>query len=336
MTRIPRWLPSVVLAAVLALAAGITIARVSFVRTMVLGSVASHLLHRPSDRDQFFFLVAVDFEQPALCDRIDGRADGSTGGGWGREFQIRTLRSVCHSQIAERSPQTPMWRPAFTALVRELGYTDADLAEWVYNSHHYSTLVDDLYRDLLANDEFRSRLRAAASYAEPRDPARLRSATPLEFVYQMVAIDAPEAALCSRISPNATLKDNVGAPRLLQSQCYLHIAFNTRDSGLCEPLPADRSFPHVSTGYDSRKGCESIVAMLRQRDVKNTRTDGPTRLTRAAELRQVLRDIGYPVDRLPQLPKPTDDDYREFVSDLRFRGPADARAEFLRRVAALP
>jgi hypothetical protein len=329
MTRIPRWLPSVLLAAVLALA----VARVSFVRTSVLGSIASHLLHRPSDRDQFFFLVAVDFEQPALCSRIDGRADASRGGGWGGEFEIRRLRSVCHSHLALRSQETPLWMPAFAAQVRDLGYTDADLAEWVYNTHHNSTLADDLYRDLLADDEFRSRLRAAASHAEPRDAARLRSATLLEIVYQMVAIDAREGALCSRISPNATY-NNFG-PRLLQSRCYVHMVFDTRDSGLCELLPAARSFPRADIGYDSREGCQTIVPMHRQRSVSDGDANGPTRLSRAADLQQVLRDIEYPVDRLPQVPRPTDDDYREFVSALNFRGPADARAEFLRRVAAL-
>lgn len=331
MTRIPRWLPSVVLVAVLAVAAAIVVTKVSFVRTMVLGRIASRLLHRPSDRDQFFFLVAVDFEQPALCSRIDGRADASGQEGW--KFQLRRLRSVCHSRLALRGQETPPWMPAFAAQVRELGYTDADLAEWVYNTHHHSTLADDLYRDLLADDEFRSRLRAAASFAEARDPARLRSASPLEILYQMVAIDAPEAALCSRISPNATYK-NFG-PRLLQSRCYVHIVFDTRDGGLCELLPAARSFPRADIGYDSREGCQRIVPMHRQRSVSDSDTNGPMRLSRAADLRQVLRDIGYPVDRLPQVPKPTDNDYREFVSDLTFRGPPDARAEFLRRVAVL-
>jgi hypothetical protein len=335
MTGIPRWLPSVVLVAALAVAA----TQVSVARTMVLGWIAGELLHPPSDRDQFFFLVAVDFKQPDLCDRIDGRADASTGGGWETgDFHLRRLRSECSSRVSRRDwapSEVPRSMPAFATQMRALGYTDADLAEWVYNQHHYSTLVDDLYRDLLAADEFRSRLRAAASYAEPRDPARLRSATLLEIVYQMVAVDAPEAVLCSRISPNATVKDAVGAPKSLQSRCHAHIAFTTRDSGLCESLPADRSFPYVDSGYDSREDCQRIVAIYRQRDAKEIRPYAPTRLSRAADLRHVLHDIGYPVEKLPHVPAPTDDDYWEFVSDLSFRGDPNARAEFLRRVAAL-
>ena len=330
MTRIPRWLPSVVLVAALA----ITIAQVSPLRTMVLGGIAGRLLHPPSDRDQFFFLVAVDFEQPALCDRIDWRADGSTGGGFDAVFRFRRLRSECRSRVSRRDRgEVPLRMPAFATQMRAVGYTDADLAEWVYNRHHNSTLVDDLYRDLLADDEFRSRLRAAASYAEPRDPARLRSASPLEIVYQMVAIDAREGALCSRISPNATYKNS--GPRLLQSRCYVHVVFATRDGGLCELLPAARSFPLADMGLDSREGCRSIVAMSLQPSVTDSDTNGPIRLSRAADLRQVLHDIGYPVEKLPQVPRPTDDDYWEFVSDLSFRGAPAVLAEFLRRVGAL-
>ena len=330
MTRILRWLPSVVLVAALA----ITVTQVSLVRTMVLRWIAGRLLHPPSGRDQFFLLVAVDFEQPALCDRIDGRADASAGGGWGGEFHIRRLRSECRSRLSQRDRgEAPLSMPAFVTQMRAIGYSDADLAEWVYNAHNNSTLVDDLYRDLLADDEFRSRLRAAASHAEPRDPARLRSATLLEIVYQMVAIDTREGALCSRISPNATYQ-NYG-PRLLQSRCYVHIVFDTRDGGLCDLLPAARSFPRADMGLDSREGCQTIVTMSLQRSASNGDTNGPIRLSRAADLRHVLHDIGYPLERLPEVPRPTDNDYWEFVSDLSFRGAPAARAEFLRRVGAL-
>ena len=335
MTRIPRWLPSAVLVAALA----IIVTQDRCMRTLVLQEIADRLLHPPSERDRFFFLVAVDFEQPALCGRIDGRADGSTGGGWGGDFELSTLRSECRSRLRDGGPfEVPLWMAAFVTQMRALGYTDADLAEWVYNNQHpRSTLADDLYRDLLADEGFRSRLRASASYAEPRDPARVRSATPLEILYQMVAVDAPEAVLCSRISPNATVKDLAGAPKSLQSRCQAHIAFTTLDSGWCESLPTGRSFPYIDWGYDTREDCEGIVARYRQRDARESRPYQPTRFSRAADLRQVLHDIGYPVEQLPQLPKPTDEDYWEFVSDLIFGGaPATAaRAEFLRRVAAL-
>jgi hypothetical protein len=337
MTRVPRWLPSVVLVAVLAAAAAITVTQVSFVRTIVLGSIARGLLHPPSDRDEFFFLVAVDFEQPALCDRIDGRADGSTGGGWGGEFKIRRLRSVCRSRLAERDrlrAEVPPSMPALVAQIRALGYTDADVAEAAYAENNLLTPVYAVYQNLLADDEFRSRLRGAASYAEPRDAAGLRPAHRAEFLYQMVAIDATEAALCSRISPNAKFTDETGATALLQSQCYQSIAWSTRDSRLCEPLPA-ASFPYVNERFATRESCQRIAEIYRRSVVKDTLTNGPTPLPHAADLLLALGDIGYGADALPPIPKPTDDDYWEFVSRLIFRGPADARAEFLRRVAAL-
>lgn len=61
----------------------------------------------------------------------------------------------------------------------------------------------------------------------------------------------PEAALCSKISPNATFVDEGDAIALLQSRCYLGIASNTRDIRLCDPLPAAGSFPHINEIYNS-------------------------------------------------------------------------------------
>ena len=98
--------------------------------------------------------------------------------------------------------------PEFAAQVRALGYTDADLMQATWAEQYQATPVDAVYKDLLANNEFRSRLRAASDSGELRDRARLRSAKPIEFLYQMVAVDAPEAALCSKISPNATFDDS--------------------------------------------------------------------------------------------------------------------------------
>ena len=326
------------LVAALAAAAAIMVTQVSFVRTIVLASIARGLLHPSSDRDEFFFLVAVDFEQPALCDRIDGRADASTGGGWAGEFHLRRLRSECRSRLAERDrlrAEGPPSRVAFVARMHELGYTDADLTETAYAENYMETPVYAVYRHLLADFEFRSRLRAAPSYGEPRDAARLRPARRLEFMYQMAAVDATEAALCSRISPNATFKDVDGATALMQSRCYLALALKTRDSRVCEPLPAARSFPHINESYDSRESCQNTTEIYRRRGVTDAVTYESAPLPHAADLLLVLRDIGYPVGTLPQIPKPTDDDYWEFVRRLIFEGPPDARAEFLRRVAAL-
>jgi hypothetical protein len=250
----------------------------------------------PSDRDEFFHIVAVNFQQPALCDRINTHADGSTGG-WDSPYRIRRLRSVCRDDVKEKTitvPHPPM--PWFAAQVRAVGYSDADVVQAAWDENPWLTPTYDRYKELLANEVFRSRVRAARSYDEPRDPGRLRPARPVEFLYQMVAIDRPEADLCSKVSPNATVRDRGGATALLQVRCYLHIAFNTRDLG-----------------------------GLRY---------GPTLFPRAADLPASLSEIGYQEGELVPL-APAAEEYWEFVMRLRFRGlPAD-KAEFVRRVEAL-
>ena len=54
----------------------------------------------PTDLDNFYYLVAMNFKVPALCHRINPLADGG-GGGWSPEgYQIRTMRSSCYSNLA--------------------------------------------------------------------------------------------------------------------------------------------------------------------------------------------------------------------------------------------
>ena len=162
---------------------------------------------------------------------------------------------------------------------------------------------------------------ASRATAPDCDPPR-----PVEFMYQMVAVDAPEAALCSKISPNATFAVMGGATALLQSHCYLHIAFNTRDLRLCEPLPAAGSFPHINERYDSREHCRENVAIYSRPDYKGNATYGAARFPRAADFPGILREIGYDARTQPRVPEPTADDYWEFVSRLNHRGTAgDAR-----------
>ena len=332
-----RWIRNAVLVAILA-AAAMTFGCGGLVRTMMLRQVSGLVLQPPSDRDRFFNLVAVDFNQPALCDRIDWRADASTGG-WGAPFQIRTMRSECRSNLELPanviSSEVPDSKTTFAGQIRALGYTDADVTQAAYVENWEFTPIYPVYRDLLASNDFRSRLRAAPGYGEPRDSARIRPATPVEFMYQMVAVDVPEAALCSKISPNATFTDLGGQTALLQSRCYLHIAFNTRDLRLCEPLPFAGSFPHINEGYDSRERCRDTVAIYSRPDYKSNATYGAAQFPHAADFQKILREIGYDDKSLPQVPVATADEYWEFVSRLIHRGPASDRDEFLRRVEAL-
>ena len=297
MTNAPRWTRNGFLVATL-LASG-TVCGCS-PRTIFLAPISATFLRMPSDRDEFFHIVAVNFQEPALCDRIAARADASDGGDWGgyeSPYRIRRLRSVCRDDVKEKTitvPHPPM--PWFAAQVRAVGYSDADVVQAAWDENPQLTPTYDRYKELLANEVFRSRVRAARSYDEPRDPGRLRPARPVEFLYQMVAIDRPEADLCSKVSPNATVRDRGGATARLQVRCYLHIAFNTRDLG----------------GFRY----------------------GPTLFPRAADLPASLSEIGYQEGELAPL-APAAKEYWEFVVRLKYRGSPADKAEFVRRVEAL-
>jgi hypothetical protein len=296
MTNAPRWTRNGFLVATL-LASG-TVCGCS-PRTIVLEGVSATFLRMPSDRDEFFHIVAVNFQEPALCDRIAARADASDGGDWGgyeSPYRIRRLRSVCRDDVKGATITVPQSMPGFAAQVRAVGYSDADVVQAAWDENPWLTPTYDRYKELLANEVFRSRVRAARSYDEPRDPGgRLRPARPVEFLYQMVAIDRPEADLCSKVSPNATFREG-GATALLQVRCHLHIAFNRRDLG-----------------------------GLRY---------GPTLFPRAADLPASLSEIGYQEGELVPL-APAAKEYWEFVVRLKYRGSPAAKAEFVRRVEAL-
>jgi hypothetical protein len=291
MTNAPRWTRNGFLVATL-LASG-TVSGCS-PRTIVLEGISATFLRMPSDRDEFFHIVAVNFQKPALCDRIAARADASDGG-YESPYRIRRLRSVCRDDVKGATITVPQPEPGFAAQVRAVGYSDADVVQAAWDENPWLTPTYDRYKELLANEVFRSRVRAARSYDEPRDPGRLRPARPVEFLYQMVAIDRPEADLCSKVSPNATFRDRGGATALLQVRCHLHIAFNTRDLG-----------------------------GLRY---------GPTLFPRAADLPASLSEIGYQEGELVPL-APAAKEYWEFVVRLKYRGSPADKAEFVRRVEA--
>ena len=329
MTNAPRWTRNGFLVATL-LASG-TVSGCS-PRTILLAPISATFLRMPSDRDEFFHIVAVNFQEPALCDRIAARADASDGG-YESPYRIRRLRSVCRDDVKGATITVPQSMPGFAAQVRAVGYSDADVVQAAWDENPWLTPTYDRYKELLANEVFRSRVRAARSYDEPRDPGRLRPARPVEFLYQMVAIDRPEADLCSKVSRNATFREG-GATALLQVRCYLDIAFNTRDLGLCEALPANGSFPYTNERYDSRERCRETVAIYRRPDFKSGLTDGPTLFPRAADLPASLSEIGYQEGELVPL-APAAKEYWAFVVRLKYRGSPADKAEFVRRVEAL-
>jgi hypothetical protein len=223
----------------------------------------------------------------------------------------------------------------FAEQVRALGYSDADMRQSAHGENEGRTPYYGVYQQLLDSGTFRARVRGGPSYAEPRDRDRLRQANVLEFLYQKVAIDKREPALCAKISPNATFTDYGDATVLLRSRCYLNLAFNLRDAALCQPLPAAGSFPLINEIYDSRDKCLETVKIYARPSFKGTGTYGPYPFVRADDLLVGLREIGYAASELPSIPGAEPEEYWEFVSRLKFGGPVTERAEFVRRTMAM-
>jgi hypothetical protein len=329
----------------------------------------------PSDLDYFFYVVAINFKAPAPCQEIDPLADGGGDGFSQRGYQIQTLRSECYDELARILHDAKLCeqvRPVrtnaldgsrmdkayclthlhgpttvavpdvhnmgpFVGLMRKLGYDDRHIAEFRLTEGPYDGGTYGDWQKLRADPMLLDRVRAASSYAEKPLRARLRPANAAEFLYQMAAIDTPEASLCGKISPNATFIDMGGKTALLRSRCYVTIAYNKRNAALCEQLPRAGEFPYVNPIYDSRESCHETVAIYSRPGFDDGGLHyGPSRFPNPSYFEDALLEIGYAksdVDNL--ISKPTSDDYWDFLSHLSLRGSSQDRAEFLRRVMSL-
>jgi hypothetical protein len=310
-------------------------------RAIVLEGISATFLRAPSDRDEFFNIVAVNFQQPALCDRIDARADASTGG-WDSPYRIRRLRSVCRDDVKGATITTPhamgiaAERSPFVRYMRLLGYDDARVAADRWKENPYLTETHAAYERLRTDGTFIERLRTAPNFFEPPSAGTLRPARAAEFLYQMVAIDAEDANLCAKVSPNATFTDLYKRTALLRSRCFVSIAYNTKNDALCAELPRIGTFPHVNDQYDSREACEYTVAVYKRPGFnRGGLRDGPSAFPRPSDFQDALQQIGYPQDARSRVPAPTPEDYWLFLSRMKYKGSDDDRRELLRKVMAL-
>jgi hypothetical protein len=327
----------------------------------------------PSDRDNFFDIVALNFKVPELCGRINPRAEGGGGAFSPIGYQIETLqtrcyrslvatmhdKSLCDRVVAVRTftldgskldradclanggledvatPDPDRMEP-FVALIQNLGYGDRDVVESEYDENPVSSATYAAYERLRDEPVFLQRLLAAPSYQQPRSDSETRSAYPIEFLYQMVAGDRGDAALCAKVSPNATFVFADQQPALLQSRCYLSLAFNTRQARFCDPLPRAGSSRFINEVYDSYERCRETVAAYSRSTAKRDTRGGGYPFPHAADFPAALQAIGYPAAFASTLvPRPPLMIYWEFVSRLRFRASDEDRTEFVRRVIAM-
>ncbi len=321
----------------------------------------------PTDLDLFFQRVAFEFHAPALCAKIQPLAGSGGAGSSRRGFQIHTKQSECYMDLAVllRDPAlcdrvkpvrsnpfdgskydkayclesiksnfrsvSPSYDSNLRSIMLRLGYSDSQALDAVRYS--YDSPVRAAYKKLLADPAFLDRVRAGRTVRETQSSAAIRPARPLEYLYQMVAIDTHAPELCARISPNATFGTGRN-PNLLRSYCYVILAYRQRDPSLCERLPKAGTFVHVVASFDSLEGCRQNLATA-QKSPAALGEYGAKPFPNPSSFVSALEQVGYDRSYAASLTPPaTDSDFSELLRAIA--GSRDQRrAEFLRRVLRL-
>jgi len=329
-------------------------------------------LATPSDLEDFFYLVAINFRTGAPCARIRALADGGGGGFSERGYQVRSMRSGCYDDVATilhdaklceqvtpvnvsgldgslvnkayclshlHGPSVvevpdPHNMDPFVRFMQKLGYDDRRVAEFRHREAPYNNASYTSYCKLRDNPAFLRQVQAGPGYAEPRATAKIRLARPVEYLYEMVAIDTANASLCAKVSPNATFARPGGQTALLQSECYLDLAFNLKNAVYCASLPRAGTFSFINANYDSRESCVETVAIYNRPGFNSGGAHyGPGQFPGPSDLQSALASTGYASG--DAAPKMAPDDYWEFFSELALRGSPAERAEFVRRAMTL-
>ena len=283
-------------------------------------------------RSSCYRSLAWDLHDPGLCDQVipvkTAAYDGS------KMDKAHCLEGV--SGDGSHTVAAPGFMEPFVRYMRLLGYDDARVAADRYDENPLLTETQAAYERLRADGTFIERLRTAPDFFEPPSAGTLRPARAAEFLYQMVAIDAEDASLCAKVSPNATFTDPWHRTALMRSRCFVSVAYNTKNDALCAELPRKGTFPHVSDQYDSREACEYTVAVYKRPGFdRGLLRDGPSAFPRASDFQDALEQIGYPQDARIRVPAPTPEDYWYFLSKMSIQGSEDDRRELLRKVMAL-
>lgn len=320
----------------------------------------------PTQRDYFIYGIALEFKDPALCQKIP--LDASNGGSsWSTPagYQISYLQSDCYYNLAGSTHDLSLCdhvRPLSTSQydgskynpedcrkhseaapviggadphtvvqwLKKLGYTDAD----IYADQYKSNLQNPIYKyydQVRRDNQFAAKIAASPSFDEPLAEASFRPANDLEYLYQMFGVDSEQATVCDKVSPNAQAEWADGKRYSLRLECYRDIAFNTRDLAACDRVPLRNALPPGETQYGSREACRQNIPALLHPDTKNL-TYGPARPPTFSSFQNGLRQLGYN----PTFPELTWREYEDFLMHLAYtQGNESARVEFLRRVQAL-
>ena len=304
-------------------------------------------MHPPSARDDFYYVVAWNFRQPAICQEIDARSIG-------REDQrdedkgLTYLQSDCYRNVSaqlhdptvcskvrsagidrlagsliaqwkcRRQHYTwgtawPADEQSFVQVMRAAGYGDEQVSDWLYQGERLKGVLQGPFEKLRKDPSFMRLVNLSPDYSEAYSLQNLRPATSAEYLYQMMAVNENNPRLCGKISPSAIHLWNNGQSNPLASLCYAHIASNRRDDSLCGKLPHLAS-SSLASDFVSYEGCRKNVEVLR-RPGSNLGwvTYGPVLFPRRQQFKEALDQIGYKDSAIvAQMPKPTNEDYWNF------------------------
>jgi len=324
-------------------------------------------IHPATEKDDFLYVVAWTLKEPALCGKIDartiGRPDQSDStdftymqsdcyrnvaamlhaprlcdhiksAGVDRLIGSLVAKSKCRKQNYTVGTAMPGTGPDFVRAMQSFGFTDEYLTEIHYESRPDIYLLPIL-NELHTDPTFLSRLRVPTTYEEPSAPENKRDAHPLEFLDEMVAIQWDLPFLCKKISRNAQARSLNGFSGSLQAACYSRIAFNLRDESLCRKLPAASNFLQKQQG-DFLEGCMKHVTFLRSPSAQLWGRYGPEQFPTRAQFQEAMQELGYPAttDWL-HLPRPTPQEYEDYLWRLAWPEHKLARDDFVRRILAV-
>ena len=324
-------------------------------------------MHPASDKDDFLYVVAWSLKEPAFCGRIDARAIGRSdqsasrnltymqsdcyrnlaamihapqlcdnvkSAGVDRLLGSLVAKSECRKQNYTLGTAMPGSGPHFVRAMQSFGISDEYLAQIRYESRP-DIILFPILNDLKADPSFLPRLHASPGYAEPPAPQKQRDPRPLEFLYEMVAVQMDLPDLCQKISTNAAPRALSPYTSPLQATCFANIAFNRRNNALCQKLPHASNLQQTNqSGFF--EGCMKNVAVLHNPNSNLQWTHyGPGVFPTWPQFQEAVQELGYPAgsDWL-RLPRPAPQDYEDYLWGLAAPENRPARDEFVRRILA--
>jgi len=326
-----------------------------------LAHATTYRLEPPTDRDIFLYQVALQFGDANLCQKIPPYAEGS-GSADRPGYQISYLQSDCYFKLANAvhdpslcdkvrplskemmdgskyTPQSCRAYRSYSAIeivdphtvsrwMQQLGYTDPEIDRFDYRRNFGSRIYKE-YTRLRKDAQFAIKIAGATGFSERLTPAATRAPNDLEYLYGIYAIDANDASVCDKISPNARLPWFYQKTISLRVECYHDLARNNRDPKFCQSVPASGIPASGKSDYESRETCLRDVD-IQKRMLDSKMYSSPSLPPTYESFEKSLQSLGYTVD----LPRPTDSDYEDYLEYLKDHDSPE-RAELLRRVAAL-